>query len=106
MSLGDCADDAQLIFSVVGVIVDEFADARLRVVSGDEGEFVRIFTRTFDCAYQDFLHFHKVTHPLVGIFSCPPFSCQRDSDRKMTDRKMAERKMADRKMSRSHPIVP
>src|SRR5262249_44590615 len=96
MSLGNRSDDAQLILAVTGVVVDEFADPRLRVVGGDEGELVRVFTRAFDCAYQDFLHFHKETHPSIRTFSCLPFSCLIPADRKMADRKMSGRR----------PIVP
>ena len=60
MSLGDRADDAQLVFAVAGVVVNEFADPRPRVVGGDEGELVRVLSRAFDCADEDFLHGHVI----------------------------------------------
>src|SRR5262249_22500055 len=72
MSLGDRADDAQFVFAVAGVVVDEFADPRPRVVGGDEGELVRILSGAFDCADENFLPGHILSsrRGKYTVFKC------------------------------------
>src|SRR5262245_36919661 len=57
-ALGNSADYLQLTLAVIRRIIGELADARLRVIGGDEGEFVRVFAGAFDSA-DEYLSIHN-----------------------------------------------